>query len=115
MITLDWTLLIHPVWSIFVMLAWYVVGIQYERGGVFVLLAPFTFLGFIYDRILQRTYARLWFWEIEPDEEFTITMRLVRLVKTTGWRGDWARFLAKILNFFAPNHNHVPLDDVPTT
>jgi hypothetical protein len=100
--------LLRPDTSIIIMLIWYIIGIQYERGGFWKALAPFTFIGFLYDCFLQRTWARIWFWEIEPSGEFTITMRLCRLVFSAGWRGRLARLLARVLNFFAPNHQHVP-------
>lgn len=96
-----------PLWAPVSMLLWYAVGIQYERGGAWQLLAPFTFLGFLYDVLLQHTLFQLYFWEIAPRGEFTISMRLGRLLQRNDWRGKLARWLAHMLNVLAPSGRHI--------
>lgn len=98
-------LLTWPLWAPLSMLVWYAIGIQYERGGVWRVLLPFTFLGFLYDVLLQYTLFQLYFWEIAPKGEFTISMRLGRLLEDPGWRGAVSRWLAVILNWLAPKRH----------
>lgn len=98
-----------PLWAPFSMLIWYAIGIQYERGGLWRMLLPFTFLGFLYDVLLQYTLFQVYFWEIAPRGEFTISMRLGRLVSRSDWRGIWSRKLAWLLNWMSPKGVHVPM------
>lgn len=100
-------LLTFPVWSAPVMLVWYAIGIQVERGGVWKVLTPFTFAGFLFDVVLQYTSAQLWFWEIAPKGEFTISMRIGRLMESKTWGGEVARWMAPILNRLAPGGKHI--------
>lgn len=96
-----------PLWAPLSMLVWYAVGIQYQRGGAYRLLAPVTFGGFLYDVLLQYTLFQLYFWEVAPRGEFTISMRLGRLQTRTDWRGALARWLVRILNSLAPGGRHI--------
>lgn len=96
-----------PLWAPVSMLVWYAVGIQYERGGAWKAMAPVTFLGFLYDVLLQYTLFQIYFWEVAPRHEFTISMRLGRLLARTDWRGRLARWLADILNRLAPSGRHI--------
>ena len=134
-------LITFPIWSIPVMLIWYAIGIQVNRGGVYKPLMPVAFTGFLFDVFLQYTVANIWFWEIPPKkrvdvdfpiaislttggftfsrswrikysytafQDFTISMRCGRLLSDKGWRGRVAHYLAVVLNFLAPDHNHIP-------
>lgn len=96
-----------PLWSAPVMLIWYAIGVQVERGGLWKLLAPFTFAGFLFDVLCQYTSAQLWFWEIAPLKELTISTRIGRLMESKTWGGAVARFLAPILNRIAPSGKHI--------
>jgi len=100
-------LLTWPLWAPLHMLAWYAVGIQYERGGAWRVLLPVTATGFLYDVLLQYTLFQLYFWEVAPRREFTISMRLGRHLTTPGWRGALAWWLARILDRLAPSGKHI--------
>lgn len=100
-------LLTFPIWSAPLMLIWYAIGVQVERDGLWKLLAPVTFGGFLFDVFLQYTVANLWFWEINPKSEYTISLRIARLMTDRGWRGVVARWLARLLNRLAPSGRHI--------
>lgn len=119
-------LLTFPVWSAPLMLVWYAIGIQVERGGIFKILTPFTFAGFLFDILLQYTVANLWFWEIGPtrrvpirllgfefhipvQKDFTISMRIGRLMESKTWGGAVSRWLAPVLNRLAPSGRHIEI------
>lgn len=90
----HWLILLisWPLWAPMSMLIWYAIGIQYERGGLWRVLLPYTLF-------------QLYFWEIAPKGEFTISMRLGRLIEDPGWRGAVSRWLAVILNWLAPKRH----------
>lgn len=58
--------------------------------------------GFVLDVVMQYTVANIYFWQMSQRGEFTISMRLERLVSNTGWRGALANWLARLLNRIAP-------------
>lgn len=103
--------LTFPLWSIPVMLIWYAIGIQAERTSLPILvklvLDVVAYTGLLFDIFLQYTVANLWFLELAPIEEYTISDRIRRLIENTGWRGVIARHMACILNRLAPNGKHI--------
>jgi len=95
-----------PLWSPILMLVWFTIGIQHERESLpdvlRAILSFITFFGLLFDIFMQYTVANLYFWEINPVHEFTISMRIGRLMSDPGWRGNIARRLAWLLNAIAP-------------
>jgi hypothetical protein len=102
-------LLTFPLWGPLLMLALYAIWVQHERGGIFEVLQLVAFVGYPWDWLLQYTLAQVYFWEIAPRGESTISMRLGRLVSRTDWRGIWSRRLAWLLNWMSPKGVHVPM------
>lgn len=100
-------LLLAPLLLPLLMLAWYAVAIQCQRGGLWRLLLPFAWLGYMLDVALQATVMDLYFQETAPSGERTVTDRIGRLQSDLGWRGTAARRLARLLNAIAPRV-HIP-------
>lgn len=95
--------------SLFVLWPLYIIGVQYERGGWCRVVAPVTLIALVLDVLLNFTELALITWDRPRDEhELTFSNRLKRLVKDGGWRGNFARFVARrMLNPFAPGGRHV--------
>lgn len=95
--------------SLFVLWPLYIIGVQYERGGWWRLVAPITLIALALDVLLNFTELALLMWDWPRDRyELTFSNRLKRLVLDGGWRGAFARFVAnRMLNPFAPNGKHV--------
>jgi len=97
------------VFPLLYLLGLYIVGIQYQRGGPWGILKPVALFATVVDVVLNYTTVSILFWEWPEAGEYTITKRLQRLINGAGWRTDIALPLAKLLNFFAPNGDHVKL------
>lgn len=82
----------------------YPLAVQYTRGGLWVLVAPVTFLAFLIDVWCNYTELALIFWDFPRRNEFTFSVRLRRLQYDEGWRGRLARPVVAYLNFFEKNH-----------
>jgi hypothetical protein len=104
--TMTW-ILTFPLWAPLLMLVLYAIGIQYERGGLWSVCMFIAAIGYVFDVFLQYTLAQVYFWEIAPQGEATISARLARLIERKDWRGDVARRLASTLNRLAPSGNHI--------
>lgn len=100
-------LLTFPFWAPLLMLVLYAIGIQYERGGLWSVCAVVALMGYVFDVLMQYTLAQVYFWEIAPQGEATISQRLARLIERKDWRWDIARRLASILNRMAPSGVHI--------
>lgn len=103
-------LLVFPLWGPALMLLLYFIYIQHERGGLWKACELVAVIGYPYDVLLQYTLFQVYFWEIAPLGETTISMRLARLVSRRDWRGIWARRLAWLLNKLSPKGVHVPME-----
>lgn len=90
--------------------AGYVVGIQYLRGGILLLLGAVAAIALVIDTLANLTVFSVYFWElpqIRTHGEWTFSTRLERLFYDTGWRGALARPIALMLNRIDPTHSHI--------
>lgn len=87
----------------------YPLAIQYERGGWWKLLMPFTLVVAIVDVYLNFTTFALYFRSMPRRKEITFSQHLERLVFDSGWRGVMARLVARYTNKFDPTPPHIPL------
>lgn len=87
----------------------YPVAIQYERGGWWRLLLPFTALTALVDVWLNWTTFSLYLWSAPARREYTLSQHLERLVFDAGLRGIAARAIARYTNRFDPTPPHIAL------
>lgn len=87
----------------------YIPAIQYERGGWWRLLMPFTALVALLDVYLNWTTFSLYLWSAPGKKEYTLSQHLERLVFEQGLRGTAARVIARYTNLFDPTPPHIPL------
>ena len=89
------------------LLALYVLYIQYERGGAWIVFKLFGIPGYpldvFYNLLLCAVFGRL-------PQKYTISVELPILAQIPGWRGEFAIALANLLNWFAPSGQHVKLN-----
>lgn len=86
----------------------YLVGIQYERKGVFYLLLPVTFIAFVIDVVLNYTELALITLDLPKFGEYTFSKRLERLVDRKDWRGKLANFIKiNLLDWADPDGIHI--------
>lgn len=97
------------VWLPLALAVAYPVVIQYERGGWWKLLTPFTLLAAIVDVWLNFTTFSVYLWSTPERKELTLSQRLERLVFDAGWRGLLARAIARYTNWTDPTPPHIPL------
>lgn len=100
-------LLSAPVWVPLLLLALYAVGIQYRRGGAWRVLVPLAYDAAVLDVALNYTLFALCFWDFPQHSEVTLSQRLPRLNRDTGWRGAIARPLTVVLDWLDPSGKHV--------
>lgn len=89
------------------LLVLYAIGIQYERGGAWRILAPVVWVGLVMDVLLNFAHFAVLFWDWPRGGEWTLSKRLPRLNRDTGWRGGIARRLTVLLDALAPSGVHV--------
>lgn len=85
----------------------YPIAVQYERGGMWRLLAPVTCFALVIDVIANYTELALLTWDFPKKNEFTFSTRLKRLKFDYGWRGKLAQPIVAYLNYFDPTGKHV--------
>jgi len=89
----------------FIVLAlFYPLAIQYQRGGHWRILAPFTLLTALIDIYCNYTELALLTWDYPKDSERTFSNRCKRLIHQEGWAGFLGRLTQKYCNFFMANH-----------
>lgn len=89
-----------------ILLIFYPLAIQVERGKWWYLVAPLTILIAIVDIIANHTeLALVYGWP--KSGEWTFSQRLKRLSYLADWRGDLARWCIWYTNYFDPQHDHV--------
>ncbi|NBP16767.1 hypothetical protein EBU95_20670 [bacterium] len=86
----------------------YPIAIQYERGGIWNILLPITFITLLIDVIANYTELALLTLDFPQSGEYTFSDRLVRIQYAEGWTGFIGRNVAAYCNYWAPNHNHIP-------
>jgi hypothetical protein len=89
------------------LIVFYCVGIQYERGGLWYICLPIALIGLVVDVIANYTELALITLDFPKFGEWTFSKRLSRLQYNEGWRGNFARYLAKCLNTIAPSGRHI--------
>ncbi len=82
----------------------YPIAVQYERGGVWRLLAPVTFVTLVIDVYCNYPELALITWDFPASTEWTFSTRVQRLQYYAGWRGSFARAVKAYCNFFYKNH-----------
>lgn len=85
----------------------YPVAIQYERGGWWHVLIPFTLSVAILDVYLNFTTFALYLRSWPRKKEVTFSQHLERLVFDPGWRGLIARAVARFTNWPDPTPPHI--------
>ena len=101
-------LLLACIGATLVMWLLYIVGIQYKRGGWWLIVAPFTIAAFLIDVLLNYTLFALLTWDYPLDGERTFSNRLKRLVRNSDWRGGLALWIAHhMLDPFDPSGKHI--------
>lgn len=83
------------------------IAIQYERGGLWRLVAPVTFVAVLLDIAANYTELALLTWDFPQKKEYLFSKRLKRLIHNEDWRGSVARAIAKPLDFFDPSGKHI--------
>ena len=83
------------------------VAIQYERGGVWLIVLPVTLLAYCVDVLANYTELALLTWDWPRKYEFTFSQRLFRLTRNDDWRGAATRPVARVLNLMAPSGRHI--------
>lgn len=92
----------------------YVVGIQYQAGGICKALLPVVLVAWLLDVLLNWTVFIVYTWFDVPSwqrREFTLSQRLARLIAAGGVVGALCWTLACILNALCPGGVHVVLQD----
>lgn len=93
--------------SIFVLLPLYFISIQYERGGLWLVLVPFAIAALAIDVLLNYTELTILTLDVPKRGEWTFSKRLARLRNNDGWRGRFAQYVAKCLDNIAPSGKHI--------
>lgn len=87
----------------------YPLAIQYERGGWWKLLMPFTLVVAIVDVWLNWTTFSMLLASTPGRKEITFSQHLERLVSQQNLRGLIARAVARYTNRFDPTPPHIPI------
>lgn len=85
----------------------YPLAVQFERGGLWRLLAPVTVFALLIDVVANYTELALLTWDFPQKGEHTFSTRLLRLRYNDDFTGQWCRAVIAYLNYFAPNGKHV--------
>jgi hypothetical protein len=89
------------------MLSSYVVGIQYQRGGLWRVFIIVAIPAAVLDVVLNYTLFVVYMLDFPEKGEYTFSKRLKRLNTQYGPRGAVARGISYILNVFAPDGAHI--------
>jgi hypothetical protein len=85
----------------------YPIAIQYERGGWWRLCYIVAIPVLLIDVVANYTELAAVTWDVPKLGEWTFSKRLSRLQHNTDWRGDFARYIAPILDKISPSGKHV--------
>lgn len=107
--TVQGVLLWQFVYLPLLLAAAYPLAIQYERGGWWRVLMPFTLVVAVVDVWLNFTTFALYLRSWPARKEITFSQHLERLVHDPGWRGFIARAIARYTNWPDPTPPHIPL------
>ena len=114
---MSWTTLFlwQFVYLPLLLLVFFPLIIQYERGGWWRLLLPFYLAALLVDVWLNFTTLALYTFDVPQRREYTFSQRLGRLVLLTSLLGMLARVLARYLNYWDPTPPHVRIPGEATT
>lgn len=93
--------------SPFLLLLAYFVVIQFERGGWWKIMIIPSIPAFLLDVLLAHTLFPLLVLDFPRSGEWTFSDHLARLVYSDGWRGEFARYMKKVLDAMAPSGIHI--------
>jgi len=96
-----WMLLVVALPLMFLL---YVVGIQYQAGGICWVLVPVVLVGWLLDLLLNYTTLAFYTWDRprRAEREYTFSQRMPRLIASGGTVGWLCLKLAHALNALAP-------------
>ena len=109
---MTWVVLLlitFPLWGIPALWLLFPLAIQYERGGVWLCVAPVTLLALLLDVVLNYTTLALLTWDFPRWGEWTFSTRLARLIQfpDEGYQRYWSRYVARCLDAIAPSGQHI--------
>ena len=84
-----------PVLAFLALFLRYIVAINYERGGWWLLLVPLAIRAAALDIALNYTLFAFFMWDRPQAKEYTMSKHLERLVLWQNKRGAFSRWLAK--------------------
>jgi len=84
----------------------YSVGVQYERGGVWRLLAPIAMIALLMSWVINQTLGRVIYGKPTVWRE-TFSKHTERMQSEPNWRGRLARLVAALLNVVAFREDHI--------
>lgn len=84
----------------------YCIGVQYERGGWWRLLAPVAIAALLASWFINHTLGRLLYGRPNGWRD-TFSKHTARRRLDLGWRGRFARLVAAVLNFPAHDEKHI--------
>lgn len=86
----------------------YAIGIQYQRGGWWRLCLVAALPAMVVNVLANYSTLALLTWDWPRHKEYTFSVRLQRLVHSSGWRGAFARAVARrLLDPFDPDGIHI--------
>jgi len=86
----------------------FAIGIQYQRGGWWLVCLVAALPALALNVVLNYTLLAFISWDWPRKGEYTFSKRLERLVLDTGWRGIAAWYIARhLLDPFDPDGQHI--------
>ena len=86
------------------LILFYPLAIQYERGGWWSVLKPLAFIIAIIDIAANYTELALLTWDFPKHKEYTFSKRCKRLIHLDSWAGTVGRITQVYCNFFDAGH-----------
>lgn len=93
--------------AISLLLPLYAIGIQYKRGGWWLLALPFAVIALAIDVLLNYTELALLTLDFPQKGEWTFSTRLSRVCREEGKRGSVCRYITKVLDAIDPSGKHI--------
>jgi hypothetical protein len=85
----------------------YPIAIQYERGGLWRVVLPITFVTLVIDVVANYTELALLTWDWPRKGEYTFSTRCKRLQYSQTFGGRVARAVKVYTNIFDPQQDHI--------
>ena len=87
-----------------ILLLLYPIAIQYQRGGLWLIVSPITVIAGLVDVYCNYTELALLTWDFPKAKEYTFSERCNRLITQTNWAGKVGRATQAYCNFFMAGH-----------